>query len=78
MQDDFALSNFTFEEVQELLGQYTDEAGQSFELEVIAAIHKQTDGQPFLVNRFAHILTQELDIPKTETITMEHFAEVQL
>ena len=78
VQDDFALSNFTFEEVQELLGQYTDEAGQSFELEVIAAIHKQTDGQPFLVNRFAHILTQELDIPKTETITMEHFAKVQL
>ena len=26
-----------------------------------------------LVNRFGQILTEELDIPKTETIAMEHF-----
>ena len=78
VQDDFALSNFTFEEVQELLRQYTDEVCQPFAPEVVEAIHKQTDGQPFLVNRFAQILTQELDIPKTEVITMEHFAKAQL
>ena len=36
-------------------------------------LHKQTGGQPFLVNRFAQILTEELDIPKTETIGMEQF-----
>ena len=78
VQDDFALSNFTLEEVQELLRQYTDEVGQPFAPEVLEAIHKQTDGQPFLVNRFAQILTQELDVPKTEVITMEHFAKAQL
>lgn len=78
VQDDFALSNFTLEEVQELLRQYTDEVCQPFAPEVIEAIHKQTEGQPFLVNRFAQILTQELDIPKTEVITMEHFAKAQL
>ena len=75
VQDDFVLSNFSLEEVKELLGQYTDEVGQPFSPEVIKAIHKQTEGQPFLVNRFAQILTQELDIPKTEAITMEHFAK---
>ena len=75
VQDDFVLSNFSLEEVKELLGQYTDEVGQLFSPEVIKAIHKQTEGQPFLVNRFAQILTQELDIPKTEAITMEHFAK---
>ena len=75
IQDEFDLPNFTLEQVQELLGQYTDEVGQAFLPKVIEAIHKQTAGQPVLVNRFAQILTEELDIPKTEPITMAHFSE---
>ena len=73
IQDEFNLPNFTLAQVQELLGQYTEEVGQSFVPEVIESIHKQTAGQPVLVNRFAQILTEELDIPKTEPITMSHF-----
>ena len=73
IQDEFALPNFTREQVQELFDQYTVEASQSFMPEVITTLHRQTGGQPFLVNRFAQILTEELDIPKTETIRMEHF-----
>ena len=73
IQDEFALSNFTVEQVQELFDQYTDEANQIFAPEVITTLHRQTGGQPFLVNRFAQILTEELDIPKTETIRIEHF-----
>ena len=75
IQDEFHLPNFTLEQVQELLGQYTEEVGQPFVPEVIAAIHKQTAGQPVLVNRFAQILTEELEVPKTEPITMAHFSE---
>ena len=75
IQDEFQLPNFTLEQVQELLGQYTDEVGQPFVPEVIAAIHKQTAGQPVLVNRFAQILTEELEVPKTESSTMAHFSE---
>ena len=75
IQDEFQLPNFTLEQVQELLGQYTAEVGQVFVPEVIAAIHKQTAGQPVLVNRFAQILTEELDIPKTEPITTAHFSK---
>ena len=74
IQDEFSLPNFTLEQVQELLGQYTEEVGQAFAPEVIESIHKQTAGQPVLVNRFAQILTEELDIPKTETINRNHFA----
>ena len=74
IQDEFHLSNFTLTQVQELLAQYTDEIGQAFAPEVIENLHKQTAGQPFLVNRFAQILTEELDIPKTEPVTMVHFA----
>ncbi len=75
IQDEFHLPNFTLEQVQELLGQYTEEVGQSFIPEVIASIHKQTAGQPVLVNRFAQILAEELDIPKSEPITMAHFSK---
>ena len=73
IQDEFHLPNFTLEQVKGLLGQYTAEVGQPFAAEVIGSIHKQTAGQPVLVNRFAQILTEDLDIPKTEPITMAHF-----
>ena len=75
IQDEFHLPNFTRQQVQELFTQYTDEVGQAFAPEVIDVLHRQTAGQPFLVNRFAQLLTETLNIPKTETITMEHFAE---
>ena len=80
IQDEFKLPNFTRDQVHELLSQYTDEVGQPFVPTVIESIHKQTAGQPVLVNRFAQILTEELDIPKSEPITMQHFstAHVQL
>ena len=75
IQDEFRLPNFTLEQIQGLLGQYTDEVGQAFAPEVVESIHKQTAGQPVLVNRFAQILTEELDIPKTQTITPDHFLQ---
>lgn len=74
IQDAFHLPNFTFEQVRELLTQYADEVGQGFGPEVVEALYKQTVGQPFLVNRLAEILTEEMDILKTELITMRHFS----
>ena len=73
IQQEFHLPNFTLEQVQELFAQYTDEVGQVFAPETITAIHKQTAGQPVLVSRFGQILTEEMGLPKTEPITMEHF-----
>ncbi|MBI1925399.1 hypothetical protein HYR99_14250, partial [Candidatus Poribacteria bacterium] len=40
---------------------------------VIEQIYRQTEGQPFLVNRLAQILTEEMNIPLNETITLSHF-----
>ncbi len=74
IQDEFELPNFTCNQVQQLLGQYTAETGQPFASGVSEAIHKQTAGQPLLVNRFAQILTEQMTIPKSEPITMEHFS----
>lgn len=73
IQHEFSLPNFTLAQVQELLGQYTAEVGQAFAPEVIVMLHRQTGGQPFLVNRLAQILTDEMDIPKTETLGIRHF-----
>ena len=75
IQDEFTLPNFTVEQVSELLEQYTHEVGQAFAPEVVENIHRQTAGQPFLVNRFAQILTEEMNVPKTEMITMTHFSK---
>ena len=77
IQDEFTLPNFTLEQVEELLSQYTTEVGQPFAPDVIEKLYQQTAGQPFLVNRFAQILTEDLDIPKIETIQMQHFSEAQ-
>ena len=76
IQDEFNLPNCTLQQVQELLAQYTDEVGQAFTPEVVKSLYKQTAGQPFLVNRAAQLLTEEMSIPKTETIAMTHFAKV--
>ena len=73
IQDDFNLPHFTLKQVQQLLLQYTEETGQPFAPDVITMIHRQTGGQPFLVNRIAQILTDEQNIPKDETIRLEHF-----
>lgn len=73
IQDEFRLPNFTLEQVHELFQQYTDEVGQSFAAEVLESIHKQTAGQPFLVNRFGQILTEEFNIPKTDPISTMHW-----
>ena len=73
IQDDFTLPGFTLASVTEILTQYRDEVGQAFAPEVINKIYQQSGGQPFLVNRFAQILTDEMELPIDETINHEHF-----
>ena len=75
IQDEFVVPNFTLEQVEELFAQYTEAVGQPFAAAVLETLHRQTAGQPFLINRAAQILTAELDIPKTETITLGHFSK---
>lgn len=75
IQAEFRLQNFTLKQVEELYSQYIREIGQDIDYEVIQNIHKQTAGQPFLVNRLGQILTEELKIPKTQQLNMQHFAK---
>jgi AAA+ ATPase superfamily predicted ATPase len=54
------LQTFTPEQVAELLAQHTAETGQAFAHEVVERIYEQTGGHPFLVNRLAAILVDEI------------------
>jgi energy-coupling factor transporter ATP-binding protein EcfA2 len=63
------LEDFSLAEVRDLLGQYTAETGQPFAIGVVERLHEQTRGQPFLVNRSAAILTQEVVKERTRAIT---------
>lgn len=58
--DQFTVPYFTPEEVAGLLTQHTAETGQVFEPEVIEGIVRETEGQPFLVNRLGQLLTRDI------------------
>ena len=77
IQDEFELPNFTLSQVRTLLEQYTKETGQALEQDVIEGIHKQSGGQPFLVNRLAQILTMELKIGLEQTLSTAHFQKAR-
>ena len=64
------LADFSLDEVRDLLGQYTTETGQPFGAGVIEKLYEQTAGQPFLVNRTAALLTQEVVQARTHPIAL--------
>lgn len=59
------LQNFTLIQVQELLAQYTAETGQAFATGVVEELYELTAGHPFLVNRLAAIITEEIATDRT-------------
>jgi len=63
------LPAFTLAQVRELFNQYTRETAQAFAKGVIEEIHALTGGQPFLVNRLAAILTEEIATERTRPIS---------
>ncbi|HDN25639.1 MAG TPA: hypothetical protein ENG03_00800 [Thioploca sp.] len=62
------LPSFTLAQVQALFEQYTVETGQTFATGVREEIHALTGGQPFLVNRLAAILTEEIATERNRPI----------
>ena len=75
IQDEFILPNFTHAQVCQLLDQYKTEVGQDFTPDTVKMLHRQTAGQPFLINRIAQILTDESAIPLNKTIGIQHFLD---
>ena len=52
------------------MSQFTAETGQSLEPEAITLLHEHTGGHPFLVNRTAAILTEEVVTDRARIITV--------
>ena len=57
--ESLSLRNFDAAEVAELLGQHTAETGQRFDDDAVAELFEQTQGQPWLVNALAALLTTQ-------------------
>jgi hypothetical protein len=64
--ESLTLRNFTADEVAELYRQHTDDTGQRFTPEALAAAFDETQGQPWLVNALARQLV-EVVVPERST-----------
>jgi hypothetical protein len=70
--DSLFLTNFTQQEVSELLDQHGEETGQVFPLEVKEEIFRLTAGQPWLTNALARqIVSRILKYDFSQKITLE-------
>jgi len=70
--DHFTVPYFTEAEAADLLHQHTAETGQLFAPEALESIYRETEGQPFLVNRLGQLLTREVVTDRSQTITAAH------
>lgn len=80
MVDQLKIDYFSFADVQNLIGQHTQETGQRFDDAVVKAIYENTQGQPGLVCALCRHLTEEMvpDVTKPVTVaeiypTIRHF-----
>jgi len=71
--DELKISYFSFEEVRQLIGQYTGESGQRFDEDVIQAIYQNTNGQPGLVCGLCAHLVEEIATDRSRAVTMDDF-----
>jgi hypothetical protein len=71
--DELRIPYFTFAETQELIQQYVQEVGQSFDLEVIQAIYENTHGQPGLVCALCNYLVTVMVTDRQQPVTMAAF-----
>ena len=67
--DQVKLPPFSLKNIQNLYGQYTAETHQSFTTQAIQFVHKETAGQPWLVNRLGTILTVDIKPGTVEPVT---------
>jgi len=73
--DQYEVPYFNQAETIDLLTQHTTETGQPFAPAVLEAVYRESEGQPFLVNRLAQILTQELGLSPSQPIEIPQFKE---
>lgn len=71
------LSNFKEDEVSALYRQHIQETGQAFSPEAMKLAFDLTQGQPWLVNALAKIVTEELVPDVSQAIAADHIAQAR-
>lgn len=72
------LPEFSFNEIEELLVQHTNDTAQHFSTEVKQCIYQLTHGQPWLVNALVnHILTKKLHNDIKQKVTIQHVIDAK-
>ena len=75
--ESFTLSNFTVEDVSALYAQHTADTGQIFTPEATQLAYDLTQGQPWLVNALAYVITQTLLPDSIESVTFAHVQQAK-
>ncbi|CAN2043530.1 Toll-Interleukin receptor domain protein [Candidatus Magnetomoraceae bacterium gMMP-1] len=70
--DQVTLPSFSLNNIRDLYAQYTEETNQPFTEDAVKKVQKETEGQPWLVNRLGSILTVNIKPETTEPITAEN------
>ncbi|MGB0387402.1 MAG: ATP-binding protein [Ardenticatenaceae bacterium] len=71
------LRNFTAAEVADLYQQHTDQTGQPFSAEAKKLAFHLTQGQPWLVNALAYVITEEMLPESQQAITKKHVQQAK-
>jgi hypothetical protein len=71
------LGDFTPDEVRELYGQHTAETGQEFTPAAVDRAIELTAGQPWLVNALAREVVEEIGVPVSVAVTVDHVEEAK-
>ncbi len=67
--DQVKLPSFSLQNIRDLYGQYTVETHQPFSAGAVERVFRETEGQPWLVNRLGTILTVDICPITTKVIT---------
>ncbi len=70
VQNSLRIPQLTYDEVNQMFKEYTEEHGQKVEQEVIDTLFYETQGQPGLISWFGELLTVECNRDKNKPITM--------
>jgi hypothetical protein len=71
------IGDFAPDEVAELYAQHTADTGQEFTPEAVARAVELTAGQPWLVNALAQEVVEEMAVPVTEPVTVDHMDQAK-
>jgi len=78
VQRSLHVSNLSFEEVEDMFGQYQEESKKHIKPDVVKKLYEKTQGQPGLIGWFGELLTEKYNQDSNKTIDIEIWNNVYL